>query len=189
MRWALFLCVVDWKGVALPFNPWNTQLPEVLNRENSKSFFFCFVFFKEWSTSCHPMPFGRTWFGKLFHLALQFVGVEGFVTAIVDLFPYHLRRDHRKELFIALCSVIWYLIGLSMVTEVTEYGFMKNLPLIKERSDWTLIGFRVECTCFSCLIPILPVAVHSYGSLCFKVLLLAGSMVSKTSNNFVVILS
>lgn len=64
------------------------------------------------------MPFGRTRFGKLFHLALQFVGVEGFVTAIVDLFPYHLRRGHRKELFIALCSVIWYLIGLSMVTEV-----------------------------------------------------------------------
>lgn len=49
---------------------------------------------------------------------LQFVGVEGFVTAIVDLFPQHLRRGHRKEIFIGLCSVFWFLLGLSMVTEV-----------------------------------------------------------------------
>ncbi|KAK2549901.1 Sodium- and chloride-dependent GABA transporter 3 [Acropora cervicornis] len=53
----------------------------------------------------------------------EFVGVEGFVTAIVDLFPYQLRRGHRKELFIALCSVIWYLIGLSMVMEGGMYVF------------------------------------------------------------------
>ena len=51
---------------------------------------------------------------------LQFVGVEGFITAIVDLFPQHLRRGHRKEIFIGLCSIFWFLLGLSMVTEVIK---------------------------------------------------------------------
>ena len=51
-------------------------------------------------------------------IRLQFVGVEGFVTAIVDLFPQHLRRGYRKELFIGLCCTLWFLVGLSMVTEV-----------------------------------------------------------------------
>ena len=55
---------------------------------------------------------------------LQFVGVEGFVTAIVDLFPQHLRRGHRKEIFIGLCSIFWFLLGLSMITEV-----IKKTPL------------------------------------------------------------
>lgn len=44
--------------------------------------------------------------------------MEGFVTAIVDLFPQHLRRGHRKEIFIGLCSIVWFLLGLSMITEV-----------------------------------------------------------------------
>ena len=46
------------------------------------------------------------------------MGVEGFVTAIVDLFPNQLRRGYRKEMFIALMCIIWFLFGLSMVTEV-----------------------------------------------------------------------
>ena len=49
--------------------------------------------------------------------------MEGFVTAIVDLFPGHLRRGYRKEIFIALCSVFWFLIGLSMVSEVIVAPF------------------------------------------------------------------
>lgn len=75
------------------------------------------------------MPVAPLWSILFFFMVIllgldsEFVGVEGFVTAIVDLFPYHLRRDHRKELFIALCSVIWYLIGLSMVTEGGMYVF------------------------------------------------------------------
>ena len=47
--------------------------------------------------------------------------MEGFVTAIVDLFPQHLRHGHRKEIFIGLCSIFWFLLGLSMVTEVISY--------------------------------------------------------------------
>lgn len=46
--------------------------------------------------------------------------MEGFVTAIVDLFPQHLRRGHRKEIFIGLCSIVWFLLGLSMITEVIK---------------------------------------------------------------------
>ena len=41
------------------------------------------------------------------------------VTAIVDLFPHYFRRGYRKELFTAFVCIIWFVIGLSMVTEVT----------------------------------------------------------------------
>ena len=50
---------------------------------------------------------------------VQFVGIEGVVTAIVDLFPHYFRRGYRKELFTAFVCIIWFVIGLSMVTEVT----------------------------------------------------------------------
>ena len=50
---------------------------------------------------------------------VQFVGIEGVVTAIVDLFPHFFRRGYRKELFTAFACIIWFVIGLSMVTEVT----------------------------------------------------------------------
>ncbi|KAL9972857.1 hypothetical protein ACROYT_G019239 [Oculina patagonica] len=75
------------------------------------------------------MPIAPLWSILFFFMVIllgldsEFVGVEGFVTAIVDLFPHHLRRGHRKEIFIALCSVFWFLIGLSMVTEGGMYVF------------------------------------------------------------------
>ena len=50
---------------------------------------------------------------------VQFVGIEGVVTAIVDLFPHFFRRGYRKELFTAFVCIIWFVIGLSMVTKVT----------------------------------------------------------------------
>ena len=43
------------------------------------------------------------------------------MTAIVDLFPQYLRRGYRKEMFTAFVCVIWFLIGLSMVTEVLTH--------------------------------------------------------------------
>ena len=74
---------------------------------------------------------------------LQFVGVEGFVTAIVDLFPQHLRRGHRKEIFIALCSVFWFLIGLSMVTEVIKIILLsQNLYTNCFTSEINVIWFQ-----------------------------------------------
>ncbi|CAH3185314.1 unnamed protein product, partial [Porites lobata] len=52
-----------------------------------------------------------------------FAGIEGFVTAIVNLFPLQLRRGYRKEIFIACVCMVWYLIGSSMVTKGGVYVF------------------------------------------------------------------
>ena len=57
----------------------------------------------------------------------QFVAIEGVVTAVVDLFPRFLRRGYRKELFTAFVCVIWFLIGLSMVTEVIILTYSDSL--------------------------------------------------------------
>jgi len=43
------------------------------------------------------------------------------VTAIVDWLPHHLRRGYRKELFTAFVCFIWFVVGLSMVTEGGMY--------------------------------------------------------------------
>ncbi|XP_029204695.2 sodium- and chloride-dependent GABA transporter 2-like [Acropora millepora] len=75
------------------------------------------------------MPLAPLWsvlfFIMLFLLGLdsEFVGIEGVVTAIVDRFPQYLRRGYRKEMFTALVCVVWFLIGLSMVTEGGMYVF------------------------------------------------------------------
>ena len=58
---------------------------------------------------------------------LQFVGVEGFVTAIVDEFPHTLRKGYRKEIFIGIVCLACYLVGLSMVAEVSN---VQNLTSI-----------------------------------------------------------
>ena len=46
------------------------------------------------------------------------------MTAIVDWLPHHLRRGYRKELFTAFVCLIWFLVGLSMVTEVRHVLFL-----------------------------------------------------------------
>ena len=46
--------------------------------------------------------------------------MEGLITAIVDEFPFVLRRPGRKEVFIAIYCVFSFLIGLSMVTQVRD---------------------------------------------------------------------
>lgn len=68
------------------------------------------------------------------------MGVEGFVTAIVDLFPNHLRRGYRKEMFIGFMCIIWFLFGLSMVTEVTT----NNMKMITIQ-EYLYHSVREDC--------------------------------------------
>lgn len=49
---------------------------------------------------------------------VQFVGVEGFVTAVGDLFPTWMRRPYHRELFVLGVCIVSYLIGLVMVMQV-----------------------------------------------------------------------
>ena len=51
-------------------------------------------------------------------LYFQFVGVEGFITFLTDLYPTVFRRGYRREILIGVVCAICFLIGLSMVTEV-----------------------------------------------------------------------
>lgn len=49
---------------------------------------------------------------------MQFVCVESLVTALVDMYPTIFRRKNRRETLILLVSVLSYLVGLVMLTEV-----------------------------------------------------------------------
>ncbi|GFN75094.1 sodium- and chloride-dependent taurine transporter-like [Plakobranchus ocellatus] len=75
------------------------------------------------------MPLAPAWSALFFIMIIllgldsQFVGVEGFITACVDLYPSILRRNYNKEIFIAVVCFICFLIGLSMVTEGGMYVF------------------------------------------------------------------
>ncbi len=71
------------------------------------------------------MPWSSFWAVMFFTMILllgmgsQFVGVEGFVTAVVDLFPGYLRYGRRREWFIGGTCLVSFLIGLTMVTRVS----------------------------------------------------------------------
>lgn len=49
-------------------------------------------------------------------LPVQFVGVEGFVTGILDLLP---SKFNKREITVAICCVLCFVIDLSMVTQVS----------------------------------------------------------------------
>ncbi|XP_022080336.1 sodium- and chloride-dependent GABA transporter 2-like [Acanthaster planci] len=58
----------------------------------------------------------------LMGLDSQFVAVEGFITAVVDLFP-KLRKGYNREYFILAICVISFAFGLAMVTNGGMYVF------------------------------------------------------------------
>ncbi|KAF7488072.1 Sodium- and chloride-dependent GABA transporter 2 [Sarcoptes scabiei] len=75
------------------------------------------------------MPGASFWAVMFFAMILllgmgsQFVGVEGFITAMVDLFPQYLRVGKRREWFILAVCIVSFGIGLSMVTRGGMYVF------------------------------------------------------------------
>ncbi|XP_070564521.1 sodium- and chloride-dependent GABA transporter 2-like [Ptychodera flava] len=76
------------------------------------------------------MPVSPLWSILFFFMVIllgldsEFVGVEGFVTAICDLFPDKLRvGTYRKPLFILACCIFWFIIGLVLIMNGGMYVF------------------------------------------------------------------
>ncbi|XP_078517939.1 sodium- and chloride-dependent creatine transporter 1-like isoform X1 [Lissotriton helveticus] len=75
------------------------------------------------------MPFAPVWAALFFFMLLvlgldsQFVGVEGFITGVLDLFPHPINGFVRREIIAALCCFVCFVIDLSMVTEGGMYVF------------------------------------------------------------------
>jgi len=65
---------------------------------------------------------------------MQFVGVEGFLTAMIDQFPHLLRS--RRPLFAAVCCVVWYLIEIPMITQVWYFYLLKSVLSIQTSAWW-----------------------------------------------------
>ncbi|GAB1604446.1 sodium- and chloride-dependent taurine transporter-like [Argonauta hians] len=59
----------------------------------------------------------------LLGLDSQFVGVEGFITTVVDRWPQHLRRGYRREILIGFVCLMAFAVGLTMVTNGGMYVF------------------------------------------------------------------
>ncbi|KAJ8395072.1 hypothetical protein AAFF_G00035280 [Aldrovandia affinis] len=75
------------------------------------------------------MPVAPVWAALFFFMLLllgldsQFVGVEGFVTGILDLFPGKYYMRFRREIAVAICCLLCFIIDLSMVTQGGMYVF------------------------------------------------------------------
>ena len=54
--------------------------------------------------------------------------MEGLITAIVDEFPHILRRRGNREIFIAIYCFISFLVGISMVTQVSRTERPRTCP-------------------------------------------------------------
>ncbi|XP_058478373.1 sodium- and chloride-dependent creatine transporter 1-like [Solea solea] len=59
----------------------------------------------------------------LLGLGSQFVGVEGFVAGILDLFPGHYQYRYKREIAVAICCLLCFIIDISMVTQGGMYVF------------------------------------------------------------------
>ncbi|XP_072437836.1 sodium- and chloride-dependent creatine transporter 1-like [Chiloscyllium punctatum] len=75
------------------------------------------------------MPIAPLWAALFFFMLLvlgldsQFVGVEGFITGIMDLFPMYVSGGLRREIVVAVCCLICFVIDLCMVTNGGMYIF------------------------------------------------------------------
>ncbi|KAK5621338.1 Sodium- and chloride-dependent creatine transporter 1 [Crenichthys baileyi] len=75
------------------------------------------------------MPVAPLWAALFFFMLLllgldsQFVGVEGFVTGILDLFPGKYYHSYKREIAVAICCLLCFIIDLSMVTQGGMYVF------------------------------------------------------------------
>ncbi|XP_078494683.1 sodium- and chloride-dependent creatine transporter 1 [Ciona intestinalis] len=73
------------------------------------------------------MPLSPLWSCLFFLMILmlgldsQFVGVEGFLTAIIDMYPRFLRP--KRAIFAAVTCLVCFLVALSMITEGGMYVF------------------------------------------------------------------
>ncbi|KAI3357037.1 hypothetical protein L3Q82_003672 [Scortum barcoo] len=75
------------------------------------------------------MPVAPLWAALFFFMLLllgldsQFVGVEGFVTGILDLIPGKHHHRYKREIAVAICCLLCFVIDLSMVTQGGMYVF------------------------------------------------------------------
>nr|XP_040050271.1 sodium- and chloride-dependent creatine transporter 1 [Gasterosteus aculeatus aculeatus] len=75
------------------------------------------------------MPVAPLWAALFFFMLLllgldsQFVGVEGFVTGILDLLPGKQQYRYKREISVAVCCSLCFIIDLSMVTQAGMYVF------------------------------------------------------------------
>uniref|UniRef100_A0A8D0MYB8 Sodium- and chloride-dependent creatine transporter 1 n=1 Tax=Sus scrofa TaxID=9823 RepID=A0A8D0MYB8_PIG len=72
------------------------------------------------------MPVAPLWAALFFFMLLllgldsQFVGVEGFITGLLDLLPASYYFRFQREVSVALCCALCFVIDLSMVTDVSR---------------------------------------------------------------------
>ncbi|MCJ8734723.1 hypothetical protein PDJAM_G00238560 [Pangasius djambal] len=72
------------------------------------------------------MPVAPVWAALFFFMLLmlgldsQFVGVEGFITGILDLLP---SKFNKREIAVAICCILCFVIDLSMVTQGGMFVF------------------------------------------------------------------
>ncbi|KAG2455338.1 SC6A8 protein, partial [Polypterus senegalus] len=75
------------------------------------------------------MPIAPLWAALFFFMLLllgldsQFVGVEGFITGILDILPGKYYMRYRREITVAVCCGLCFIIDLSMVTQGGMYVF------------------------------------------------------------------
>uniref|UniRef100_A0A8C5CMP8 Transporter n=1 Tax=Gadus morhua TaxID=8049 RepID=A0A8C5CMP8_GADMO len=75
------------------------------------------------------MPVAPVWAALFFFMLLllgldsQFVGVEGFVTGMLDLYPGRSYHRYKREIAVAICCFLCFIIDLSMITQGGMYVF------------------------------------------------------------------